>query len=96
MCVTVVLCVSLVVKDLGVNEAQSIQARIHRGGAVGLIRHQSIVTVTYPAIHLQTQRNVYMYMFICNHMGLGAVDSPAHHFAGKRLAVTAPTELSAL
>lgn len=54
---TVVLCVGLV-ETLRVNEAQSIKARVHRGRAVSLIRHQSIVTITDPAVHLQTQRNV--------------------------------------
>lgn len=57
VCVTVVLCVGLV-EAFRVDEAQSIQARVHRSRAVGLIRHQSIVTVTHPAIHLQTQRNI--------------------------------------
>lgn len=51
---TVVLCVGLV-KALRVNEAKSIQARVHRSRTVGLIWHQSIVTVTHSAVHLQTQ-----------------------------------------
>lgn len=54
---TVVLCVGLV-EAFRVDEAQSLQARVHRSRAVGLIRHQSVITVTHPAIHLQTQRNI--------------------------------------
>lgn len=57
VCVTMVLCVGLI-EALRVNEPQPIQARVHRSRAVGLIRHQSVVAITHPAIHLQTQRNV--------------------------------------
>ena len=53
MCVTVVLCVWLV-EALRVDEAKSIQARVHWSRAVGLIRHQGIVTITHPTVHLQT------------------------------------------
>lgn len=53
VCPTVVLCVCLV-EALRVDEAKPIKTRVHRGRAVGLIRHQSIVPVTHQAIHLQT------------------------------------------
>lgn len=53
MCPTVVLCVSLV-EALRVDEAESIHARVHRGRAVGLIWHQSVVTVTHQPVHLWT------------------------------------------
>lgn len=55
VCVTVVFCVGLV-EALGVDEAESIQARIHGSGAVGLIRHQGVVAIAHPAVHLQTQK----------------------------------------
>lgn len=54
-----VLCVGLV-KALRVNKSKSIQARIHRSRAVGLIWHQSIIAITHPAIHLHTQRDSYL------------------------------------
>lgn len=48
-----VLCVCLV-EALRVDEAEPIQTRVHRGRAVGLIWHQSIVPVAHQAIHLET------------------------------------------
>lgn len=51
MCPTVVLCVCLV-EALRMDEAEPIKTRVHRGRAVGLIWHQSIVPVTHQAIHL--------------------------------------------
>lgn len=54
--VTMVLCVGLV-EALWVDKAESVQASVDRSRAVGLIRHQSVVTVTHPAIHLQTQNS---------------------------------------
>lgn len=53
MCPTMVLCVCLV-EALWVDEAEPIRTRVHRGRAVGLIWHQSIVPVTHQAIHLWT------------------------------------------
>lgn len=49
---TMILCVRLV-EALWVDKTQSVQAGVQRGRAVSLIRHQSIITVTHPAIHLQ-------------------------------------------
>lgn len=53
MCPTVVLCVCLV-EALRVDEAEPIEIHVHRGRAVGLIWHQSIVPVTHQAVHLST------------------------------------------
>lgn len=55
MCPTVVLCVGLV-EALRVDEAEPIHARVHRGRAVGLIWHQSVVPVTHQAVHLWAHR----------------------------------------
>ena len=54
-----ILCVGLV-EALGVDEAESVQAGVQRGGAVGLIGHQSVVAVAHPAVHLHTRRSINM------------------------------------
>jgi len=54
VCVTVVFCVDLV-EALRVDEAQSVQAGLHGGRAVGLVWHQGVVPVAHPAVHLNTQ-----------------------------------------
>lgn len=59
VCVTVVLCVGLI-EALRVDEAQSVKAGLHGSRAVGLIRHQSVITVTHPAVHLETQSSINM------------------------------------
>lgn len=59
VCITVVLCVGLI-EALRVDEAQSVKTRLHGSRAVGLIWHQSIITVTHSAIHLETHRNIHV------------------------------------
>lgn len=63
-----VLCVGLV-EALRVDEAQSVQARVHRSRTVGLIWHQSIITITHPTIHLQTQSNINLDISACDSRG---------------------------